>query len=284
VRPAELLGKRTIGWCSWHLKRKSVHKPQVLEKVVQDIKEARPDHVALTGDIANISSDVEFRQSVQWLRDFGGPEWISVIPGNHDTYVKMPQAEGYGRWIGYWTGDLNINGTDPQGFPFVRARRNIALIGLSSAIPAPLHEASGRLGSDQIEGLTQILKELRQRGFYRILLIHHPPLPGLAPARKALKDAAALKDVLVAQGVELVLHGHNHVHMRNALETSTGPAYILGVPSASAVVHGQRPAAAWYMHDINRRGGRWIDNVVVRSYDSATGTMFTETSFALESK
>ena len=53
-------------------------------------------------------------------------------------------------------------------------------------------------------------------------MIHHPPLPGLAPPRKALSDAADLRDVLRDGGAELVLHGHNHHPMVTVLEGREG--------------------------------------------------------------
>jgi hypothetical protein len=113
------------------------------------------------------------------------------------------------------TGDMRVAGAHNVAglaapFPFVRQRGNVALIGASSAVPMGWRIAAGRLGMTQIESLREILRELRTRGFFRILLIHHPPLPGQAEARKALVDAADLKAVLQEEGAELVLHGHNH--------------------------------------------------------------------------
>ena len=72
-------------------------------------------------------------------------------------------------------------------FPFVRQRRNVALIGASTATPQSLRRAGGELGRRANRGLGPVLCRPAQKGFYRILLIHHPPLPGQADHRKALK-------------------------------------------------------------------------------------------------
>jgi 3',5'-cyclic AMP phosphodiesterase CpdA len=112
-------------------------------------------------------------------------------------------------------------------FPYVRLRRNVALIGLSTAVPQPLHRASGILGPTQLDALEILLNDLRERGFARVVMIHHPPLPGLASSRKALIDAGQLRNVLEAQGAELVLHGHNHEHMQTRSRPASAPSTFL---------------------------------------------------------
>src|SRR5206468_1457550 len=172
---------------------------------------------------------------------FGPPAWITVVPGNHDAYVAFAWENGTGLWADYMTGDMNVPGARPHGniaalFPFVRQRKNIALIGVSSAVPQAYHSAGGELGSRQLAHLAEILKDLRQRGYYRVLLIHHPPIPGLASRRRALEDAAALKAVLEEEGAELVLHGHNHHYSQVSLASRHGAVNIIGLPSASTPV------------------------------------------------
>ncbi len=128
--------------------------------------------------------------------------------------------------------------------------------------------------------LDETLASLHERGFYRILMIHHPPLRGMAKDRKMLRDGDDLKLVLKKRGVELVIHGHNHIHMRSELETNTGLAQIVGVPSASALAHKEKPAAAWYNYAISRKGGAWSTDVTVRSYDGERKEMVTSAQLA----
>jgi len=168
-------------------------------------------------------------------------------------------------------------------FPFVRQRRNLALIGVSSAQPTSWRMAAGALGNRQLESLAGILKDLKGRGFYRILLIHHPPLPGQSEPRKALRDARELREILVQQGVELVLHGHEHLQELHELHTPSGPAHVIGVPSASARATKRKPAAAWNLCEIRRTNSVWQCDVTVRGYEAATATMATRTRFRLES-
>ena len=114
-------------------------------------------------------------------------------------------------------------------------------------------------------------------------MIHHPPLPGLASPRKALFDAGQLRDVLEAQGAELVLHGHNHEHMLNTLNSRFGTVHVLGVPSASLVESEHHPVAGWNLYRIQRQAGKWQIEVTIRSFDPASRQVSRLTDFALSS-
>ncbi len=274
--------KRSLGFLSWHLRRRKVHRPDILQKITADVLAAKTDHIAVTGDLVNISLKEEFARGESWLRALGDPRDISFVPGNHDAYVDVDRADGLGRWQDYMTGDLQLVPAAANGFPYVRQRRNIALIGVSTGVPAALHRASGTLGANQLGALADLLKVLRERGFFRLLMIHHPPLPGQAKQRKALTDAAELKAVLEAEGAELVLHGHNHLHMRERLETKHGPSHIIGIPSASAAISKHKPAAAWYLYTIRRQEKRWLIDAEPHNYDGGLDTIVPETPVRLE--
>jgi len=282
----DYLGKRALGKINWHRRRRFLHDPAIAMAMIADIRAHSPDHVALTGDLINIALRQEFVEAALWLKAFGLPDWITLVPGNHDAYRPFPWAEGAGLWADYMTGDIKLPGsrgnvaTEPV-FPFVRQRRNIAMIGLSSAVPQSLFRAGGRLGVDQLEQLGQVLHELRQRGFYRIILIHHPPLPGLTTRRRALDDNESLKRLLEEHGADLILYGHNHRHGRTTLETRSGPAHVMGVPSATSPAQGDYDAAAWYLYKIRRLDGAWTANVTVRGWDGQKGTFVTRTTFDL---
>lgn len=275
----DYLSKRAIGFLSWRLKRVHIHQPEIAAALVADVKAHGPDHVAVTGDLVNIALPDEFVAAAKWLKNFGPPDWITVVPGNHDAYVGVPWAAGAGLWSDYMTGDLRIPSQDKAApFPFVRQRRNITLIGLSSAIPQGWRRAGGELGARQLAALARILADLGTRGYFRIILIHHPPLPGQAPRRKELADAPALKAVLQEHGAEMVLHGHNHWHLHEAL----GATHIIGVPSASAFGGDGQPGAAWNLYRIERRAGLWQAAVTIRAWDDATGALRTEQQFTLD--
>jgi hypothetical protein len=67
----------------------------------------------------------------------------------------------------------------------------------------------------------------------------------------------------------LVLHGHNHVQTVHELETETGPAIIVGVPSASEAVEGRLPSARYNEYAIARAGDGWSVEMIGRSVAAA---------------
>ena len=198
----DLLNKRMLGYLNWHRKRQYVHIRGVAEAMVEDIKRQAPDHIAVTGDLVNISLPEEFPAARDWLETLGAPEDVSVVPGNHDAYVSVPWRQSLGLWEAYMGSDAagaaHVGHNDR--FPYVRIRGRMALIGLSTAVPMPPAIAGGRLGKAQLDALGPILSSLGADGYYRVIMIHHPPLPGQNTRRKALTDARKLKPCLRATG------------------------------------------------------------------------------------
>ena len=101
-----------------------------------------------------------------------------------------------------------------------------------------------------------------------MLLIHHPPVPGLTTPRRALDDATELKLVLEEEGAELVLHGHNHRNTHLTLKSRHGPVNIVGVSSASTPVKSHDDPATWYLYKIRRQENEWRTSASARSWDN----------------
>lgn len=275
--------KRILGYQSWHLNRKNVHDPVILQKLVDDVHSQKPDNIAVTGDLTNIALPREFIQAGNWLTDLGPPRQVAVIPGNHDAYVRVPWDQGLGHWEAYMTGEYALPDTNREnGFPYVRVRKNMALVALSSAVPSFWFVAGGRVGSAQLSALREVLPRLREQGFFRTVLVHHPPLPGQNKWRKALWNAAELKAIIAEHGAELVLHGHNHVHMHEELKTRHGTAHVFGVPSASAHQGKHKSASAWNLYEVQREDGAWHCNVQVRGWDEAGESFGKVRHFAIK--
>ena len=200
----------------------------------------------------------------RWLDAFGDPDWISFVPGNHDTYVRMDWQHGLSHLAAYMQGDMRVELTQssPQiatPFPYVRLRRNVALIGSRRPCRNPCTGPRACWADTQLEfARLPAVATCASAAMHAIVMIHHPPLPGLAKPRKALLDAPALRDVLEEQGAELVLHGHNHEHMLNTLNSRFGTVHVLGVPSASLIESKHHPLAAWNLYRIQRQGGKWL--------------------------
>lgn len=265
-----LLNKRLIGYVSWRTRRRAVHEMQVLAALTKAIKQAETDHIAVTGDLTNIALPAEFIEAQRWLEEFGPPEQIMVVPGNHDAYVGVPWSTALGLWSAYMRGDLEPM-TSISDFPAVRRREQVAFVGVSSAHPSAPHLAVGSLGKAQLAALERQLCELGRERRFRIVLIHHPPVPGTIGRRASLLDGEDFAAVIEKAGAELVLHGHMHRMSYKAIQTSRGPVPVIGVASASArSQHAQCEQAQFHLYMIERDGAGWQVNLEIRAVDETT--------------
>jgi 3',5'-cyclic AMP phosphodiesterase CpdA len=263
----------------------------------------------VTGDLTHISLPAEFVAARAQLERLGDPEQVFLIPGNHDCYVPVAPEHGWDRWAAYLrglepgaferalatttsagaaavatttVGTLAAALTSPPAadraprhadYPTLRLHGRAALIGLCSSIPTPVFRAGGLLGPVQLARLRTLLVGLGERGFFRILMIHHPVHPHGEPERRALWDGQALRDLLAEVGAELVLHGHKHRRRVHLLDGPGRPIPAIGVPSTSEV--GSRPdrPAQYHVFTVREGGGAggFTLEAQVRGYDAASG-------------
>lgn len=251
ARLGELMGKRALGFLSWHHRRHRLHQQSVLDCLVGDIQADPPDHVAIAGDLVNIALPMEFELAARWLETIGPPEWLSLVPGNHDAYAGRHLQRSWSRWHAWMRGDEPASA---GRFPFVRRLHDrLALIGLSSAVPSPVGQATGMLGPTQLEALDGVLDALGRDGVCRILLLHHPPLGPMIRRRRALRDEAGLRAVIARRGAELVLSGHEHFFLFGGMPGKDGPVPVVVGPSAS-LAHGPLRTGGYLRHAIDLSG------------------------------
>ena len=251
-RLRDLAGKRLTGYTNWQ-RRANIHNMGVLTAVVADIAAQKPDHTAMTGDVMNIGLPEEFATAAAWLHTLGAPHDVSFVPGNHDCYVRS-NATHIRETFAPWCGN---DGEGHTSFPYLRVRGEVALIGLSSAIPTAPLLASGSIGLPQRAALEKLLTQTGAQGLCRVVMIHHPPYSGGASIGRGLRDARQFEDIIARHGAELVLHGHNHRLLVKKLRGPEHEAIVVGAASASAVPGSPLHRAAWHMYSIERDGGSW---------------------------
>ncbi|MGQ4273339.1 metallophosphoesterase family protein [Terrihabitans sp. B22-R8] len=265
----ELFSKRILGYTNWRVRRRGRHDMTCLAALTQDLLAQKCDHIAVTGDLAVIGLDAEFVPARAFLETLGSPDHVSAIPGNHDVYVSGTADHPQLHWAEYMAGD-NERVVGSPFFPYVRRRGNVALIGLSSAVPTGFHSAQGRLGKEQCYALTDILRQLDEEGLFRIVMIHHPP-SGTGDVLRRLTDARRIKRSLLRAGAELVLHGHNHRHERISLLGRTGPVPVIGVPSASIGPGHPHSPGAYNIYRIDGEKGAWRCEMISRGFAPGDG-------------
>lgn len=238
-----LVGKRAIGLANLALNRARKHKLELLEALREDLRAQAPQHMALTGDLSNISLEGEWRAALAWL-DMSGlsPDQVTVIPGNHDAYVAdVFESRTFERLFApYMTNELpSAPGAaappaERATYPFVQLRDRLALVGVSSALPTGDLGAWGEVGDAQLARLESLLTSERLREKIRVVLLHHPPVMHKGTEHRNLRDRQAFVAMLARAGAELVLHGHDHRDERAQLSGPGGqPIPVVGAGSAS---------------------------------------------------
>jgi 3',5'-cyclic AMP phosphodiesterase CpdA len=264
-RASELIGKRMLGYLNWTRNRHKIHRRDVLDAIVADMQAQRPDHIAVTGDLVNLALEAEFAPARAWLESVGPPDRVTLVPGNHDAYVRATQRRFAETFGDYMRDDAALAGS----FPFLQRRGPLALIGVSTAVPTAPFMATGWLGQAQIDALDRMLAALSGQQLFRVLLIHHPLRS--KHGYKRLTDSEALQAVLKRHGVELILHGHDHIHSTMWFDGPRDRIPAIGVPSASSMADGHRPAAAYNLLAIERDGDAWRCMQSVRGFGDGVG-------------
>ena len=257
-RLRELLNKRGLGLINWYRKRHRHHHADVLSAVVNDMQAQSPDHIAVTGDLVNISLDTEFAGAARWLMSVGTPEHVTLVPGNHDAYIRRASGWAAQHWGEFMRGD------DGADFPFVRRRGPLAIVGLTTSLPTGPFMATGHLGGEQLARLAEILIALARERLFRVVLIHHPPIPNRRHYMKRLIDGPTFRALIAEHGAELVLHGHNHEQQLMWLDGPKGRIPAVGVPSASAIVSDHDEPAAYNLYAIDGGPGTWSCEMLSR--------------------
>jgi len=266
----ELTNKRILGYLSWLTRRNRLHKISVLKALLEDLQALKPDHIAITGDLTQIGTSMEYREVRLWLEGLGPADKVTVIPGNHDRYVRAKWRETMHHWLPYLQDDAHV---DPSClFPILRCRGPVAIVGLSSATPTLPFMATGRLGSAQLQRLDTVLADLADRDMFRVILIHHGPLHGANSYRRRLMDKDDLISILKHRGAELVLHGHGHQNTEGVIRTMTTDIPVFGVASASAGSSRTIRNATYNLFSISRQSAGWSIKLCFRNYNPYTGS------------
>ncbi len=282
--PLQLLNKRFFGWLSWQIRRQHYHRRSVVEALLDDLSHAPIDHLVVTGDLTNLSLASEFSAAREGLKRLGAARDVSIVPGNHDAYVRVAQSRSWNLWSEYFESDeaeTAAETSDPRDrFPTLRIRGPLAVVGLCSALPTRLFNASGTLGEAQLGRLEQMLRDLAGRDLCRVISIHHPITVGATHSRRWLRDAESLREVIGRAGADLVVHGHNHRTLISEIPGPEGAIPVVGVRSASDIGQRQERRAQYHVYEIERNresaGPRFRIALRIRGYDRDTGRFGAE--------
>jgi 3',5'-cyclic AMP phosphodiesterase CpdA len=237
-----LFNKRVTGYANLLLHRSRVYRREYLAAVLSAAA-SWADHVVVTGDVTNLALEREFEQARALLDALAREVEVTVVPGNHDVYLRSVHAAGrFAHHFGaFLRSDLPELARElPAGpFPCVKLRGPVAIVALSSAVPRPPFVSSGRLGATQLAALERILAHPEVSRRTPVVLVHHPPVDDrirLRVMRDGLVDLDRLRAALAPLPRGLVLFGHLHVRVHRRLGTAAG-ALDAFAASAAAVDH-----------------------------------------------
>jgi 3',5'-cyclic AMP phosphodiesterase CpdA len=258
VRITDLLSKRITGYINWKRNRASHLIDETLGQMVDAMQRQKPDHIAMTGDLTNLALDAEIAGAAVWLQSLGAADRVSAVPGNHDAYVRGALAKAVAAWSANMTGDGDDIRRTKNGFPYIRRRGPVAIIGVNSAVATAPFLASGIFTTRQAKGLAEALDITGGEGLFRVILIHHPPVRHAATPQKRLYGIRLFQKTVREHGAELVLHGHTHLPQRHFISgKDKNPVPVIGVPAGGATPGGSRPGAAFNLFRIAGEPGQW---------------------------
>lgn len=252
----DLVGKRLTGYLNWKMTRHGALTGEGLERLIAHLRTQDADFIAVTGDMVNLALEDEIARAGDWLEALGPSEKICVSPGNHDAYVRGALEAAIARWGDYIGGETLARG---QRFPFVRRLGDdVAVIACSSAVPTAPFLAIGEFDAGQAERLAEILSVLGKAGYFRVVMIHHPPNVELQHPSFGLRGHQQFRKVIAEHGAELILHGHTHRSSIHAVPGTNREVPVIGVASASASHGGKLDDPARYnLFSIARAGEGW---------------------------
>jgi 3',5'-cyclic AMP phosphodiesterase CpdA len=248
------------------------HSPRLAKGLVDALREVGIDHLLVTGDLTLSGETREFERVADLLRPFAEEDKLTVVPGNHDVWSE--DAVETARF-------LRVVGPDGKGmrraapsYPWVTPLGEDAVV---VALDSARHgddpwETAGRLGTEQLRGARELVREHSRAGRAVLLAFHHhvvlPPerVPSDALlSRMPLADADQVVRLVAELPVAAVLHGHRHTAFRVDLPGKSGPTPILCAGSVSRVADEPVRRARAYVYDIDRSGVRGVEALVAGS-------------------
>lgn len=171
------------------------HSNDLVCNLKSQIEEANPDVIILSGDLTYSGFINEYKEARNFIEDLRSTAETHVVPGNHDA--RNVGLEHFRNLIG----DTN----------FVKIDRSckLAVFGLNSSRP---DVNDGNIGAFQLEWLRVQLEKV-PNNFGKMVIFHHHliPIPQSGRERNILLDSGDLLQLLIDEGVDVVLGGHKHV-------------------------------------------------------------------------
>ena len=172
----------------------------VVQRLADDVRDQRPDVVAVSGDLTQRARRREFEAAMRFIDSLPSPR--VVVPGNHD----IPLYDAFRRFffpLHRWHRFIT-----PEAFP-VYEDDELRILGLNTARSAAWKE--GRISRRQIAEIRRRWGDAAPAAF-KVLVTHHPFRPAEPGLHTSIVGRAPIAlEALEAAGADLLLSGHRNM-------------------------------------------------------------------------
>jgi 3',5'-cyclic AMP phosphodiesterase CpdA len=213
------------------------HDPAIVDAVEQQVNEADPDLVVISGDLTQRAKTEQFQQACRFLerlRDNGHD--VLAVPGNHD----VPLYDVLRRFLSPLTRYMRF--VDDTLCPLYELP-GATVLGINTARSFTFKD--GRISREQMEFIRKTFERTDPQAM-RILVTHHPlfALPVGEEVARAVGRSELALDAIGEAGVDMLLAGHNHqasIHSAKDLVTRAGPALVIQAGTATSTRVREQP-------------------------------------------
>ena len=284
ARALDFANKRWIGGLNLLANRGRHHHTDVFEAMVADFNRSALDHIVVTGDVTNLALEEEFRFARRLFDTIGlGPEQVTVLPGNHDSYVARGVEYFATHFSDYNTPDAGL-GRRPSAGRWCACAGRWRSWRCPPAWPrrgSPPGAASARAAGPPGRGARR--SPPRRVASAWSPSITRPRASARAASVRGLRDRNHFAAVIAAAGAELILHGHEHLDLRAALPGPDGLLVgVRGIQSGTYEAGNLARRARYRVYEIAddvTLGGRpALVGESVRVWDPERGEFATDTA------
>jgi Icc-related predicted phosphoesterase len=149
-------------------------------------------------------------------------------------------------------------------FPYIKKIKNIALIGISTAVPSPPFMCWGRVSKEQLMKLEKILSSIEKENNFVLLFLHHPIHHYGAFNHKGLLNKEELIETISKFNIHLIIHGHLHREIHNSIQIKDISVPCIGAPSGS---RDKNSGLSYLEYQIDKINDKWNLKVYRREYN-----------------
>lgn len=239
---------------------------RLIRPLLDALTKARPDIVAISGDLTMRAREGEFREALQFVEALPGRCFL--VPGNHDIptgHLVERLLDPFRRWRHHFGPELEPTYLDER----------LALVGVNSVRRASwrLNWSHGRIGRRHLARIERRLDALPE-GPFRVVVCHHPFFsPDDAMRHKVIRRSDVALRAFRRHGVGLVLAGHLHRSFVHDMPGGRGTGSLLvvhGGTSFSTRLRGE--ANAFNLIELDDNGTISVDGRIWTGDHWATGS------------